>query len=754
VKKPFTIHNLSLKLIVSIGVVLFGSLFVWSHLTISFQEKKLIENKIAEMDKFCNTALHFTWFAMLHNPSEDLHGVLKSMSENNDIESIKIFNRHGEIKFSNRTEEIGSMAKKTDDACKVCHNVDRPLLNMTPEKRSRFFESASGEKLLGMVHPILNTPNCTTAECHYHPQTIKKLGALDIVVSLSEIQNKINLSRKMASWTGIYLFIVLGLTVICAIFVLVTRPIKKLINKTNLIAGGNFDAHDIDIHQKDEIGSLSSAIMEMGQKITSKQKELNRQKRIYRQLFNEVPCTITVQNKDFELLEFNKEFSRKFHPQYGEHCYAAYKNLDKKCANCPVEKTFEDGQSHFSEESGINKDGSEAHWFVKTAPLRDETGKVVAAMEMSIDISRRKKLEEKAKDSEKKYQAIFQSIPSPVFILDTDTYEILDCNDAARSVYAYEKGKLKGNCFSILFPDHKAFDQFCQKIHIPFHERLINLTQKKEALFVNIWVRSAEFFGQQVYLVTVINITASVETQQQLIQAGKMATLGEMATGVAHELNQPLSVIKTASSFISKKIKNNEPISPDILATLSAEMESHVDRASKITNHMRLFGRKSNLSKEAVNINDTLKRAFDIFSQQLKLRGIDVIWSLEEHLPLIFADPLKLEQVFINLLINARDAIVKRAEAETIKKEIHIQTQHADQNVTVTISDTGTGIPKQIRDKIFEPFFTTKDIGKGTGLGLSITYGIIKESNGNISVTNNESGGATFKLTFQIKKED
>lgn len=750
----FKIENLALKLIVSVGAVLFASLYVWSGYTISLQEQDLIDKKIAQVDKFCNTALHFTWFAMLHNPSKDLHDVLKSMSVNNNIESIKIFNCQGKVKFSNQVAEIDSMAKKSDVACQACHFADPPVLKQDRDSRTRIFTAASGERLLGLVHPIMNAPNCTTAQCHYHPTSIKKLGALDIVVSLDEIEEKIGLSRQIASWTGVFLFLVLGATIILSIFVLVTRPIKRLIQETDLIAAGHFNHPAMEIRQRDEIGRLSLAIRDMGDKISAKQQELNTQKQIYRQLFNEVPCTITVQNRAFKLLEFNTEFSKKFNPQYGDHCYAAYKNLDAKCENCPVEKTFEDGLSHFSEESGINKDGSEAHWYVKTAPLKDENGTVVAAMEMSIDISKRKKLEEKAKDSEKKYQAIFKSIPNPVFILNARTHEILDCNDSARSVYGYKKGELKARSFGLLFPSDNDFRSFARAMDKPFHERLVNQTRKGDSLYVNIWVRTAMFFGQTVYLVTVIDITASVETQQQLIQAGKMATLGEMATGVAHELNQPLSVIKTASSFIAKKVSLAEPIDPDILATLSMEIESHVDRAAKITNHMRLFGRKSTLSKESVNINETVKRAFDIFSQQLKLRGIRVIWSLVENLPPIMADPVKLEQVFINLLLNARDAIVSRSETDqtSFEKTIRISTGIENQTVTVTISDTGTGIPETVMDKIFEPFFTTKDVGKGTGLGLSITYGIIKESSGNITVSNTETGGARFTVRFTPQK--
>jgi histidine kinase len=259
-----------------------------------------------------------------------------------------------------------------------------------------------------------------------------------------------------------------------------------------------------------------------------------------------------------------------------------------------------------------------------------------------------------------------------------------------------------------------------------------------------------------VLLVTTSDITKRLEAEQQLFQASKMATLGEMATGVAHELNQPLSVIKTASSFFMKKIVRNEPIKEDILYTLAKEIDSHVDRATKIITHMRQFGRKTEMMLEKVHVYDILKKAFEIFSQQLKARGIQVIWDIQTNIPLILADPSRLEQVFINLILNARDAIEQKLESAHSGKCLSLLTIKAvasPKTVTVSISDTGTGIPLSNLDKIFEPFYTTKNVGKGTGLGLSISYGIVQECNGNIHAVNNDDGGATFILTFPIPEQ-
>jgi histidine kinase len=272
-------------------------------------------------------------------------------------------------------------------------------------------------------------------------------------------------------------------------------------------------------------------------------------------------------------------------------------------------------------------------------------------------------------------------------------------------------------------------------------------------LFVNIRVSPSEYQSRKVYLVTTSDITQRLETEQQLIQASKMATLGEMATGVAHELNQPLSVIKTSSGFFMKKIRKKEPIKEEILFTLAEEIDRHVDRATKIINHMRQFGRMSEVKMEALQVETLLKKAFDLFSQQLKVRGIEVEWELAKDLPEISANPDRLEQVFINLLINARDAIEDRwagREFNPGEKKITLRTRLDRDQVVVEVADTGGGIPAGIADRIFEPFFTTKEVGKGTGLGLSISYSIVKEAGGDIRVSSQKEAGATFILTFPV----
>ncbi len=501
------------------------------------------------------------------------------------------------------------------------------------------------------------------------------------------------------------------------------------------------------------MGPIGPLLNQMDKKTDQKQEGLNIKRHEYQTLFELAPCYITVQDKDLRLIRYNREFADKFSPETGDYCYQAYKGRSERCKVCPVLKTFEDGKPHSSEETGVSKDGTNTHWVVRSAPIKNDEGEVVAAMEMSLDVTQVRFLEKKVEKTEKKYQIIFNTIPNPVFVLDGKTLDILDCNESATAIYGFNKEEMLMTSFLNFFKENHREEYASEIKSSNIINKAKHLRRDGQIIYVNIRISSSEYAGQEVLLVTTSDITKRLTAEQQLIQASKMATLGEMATGVAHELNQPLSVIKTSSSFIIKKVRKNETIQEEILKTMAEEIDSHVDRASKIINHMREFGRKSDVKKEPVLVNEPLEKALEIFRQQLKLREINIVKELEKDLPPILADPNRLEQVFINLLINARDAIEEKSgktDQVYVTKEIFLGTSLKNGMVNVEVKDTGSGIPKPILDKIFEPFFTTKNVGKGTGLGLSISYSILQDYGGRIKVETTEGEGSTFIIQFPV----
>ncbi len=238
--------------------------------------------------------------------------------------------------------------------------------------------------------------------------------------------------------------------------------------------------------------------------------------------------------------------------------------------------------------------------------------------------------------------------------------------------------------------------------------------------------------------------------QEQLVQAGKLATLGELTTGVAHELNNPLNNI---GLFIGNAIDLIVlGMADSSLERILQELHSaiqQVHKATEIISHLRTFGRAASVSREPVGITQVIRRALSLMQEQLRLRQIEVKLHVPEEEVIVVGNAIQLEQVFINLLTNARDAMVNSAH-----KMITIACTRQANIVDIRFCDTGPGIPAGLEQRIFDPFFTTKEVGAGTGLGLSITYGIIKEHQGTIVVENYPDAGAFFLIQLPLKLDE
>jgi two-component system C4-dicarboxylate transport sensor histidine kinase DctB len=239
------------------------------------------------------------------------------------------------------------------------------------------------------------------------------------------------------------------------------------------------------------------------------------------------------------------------------------------------------------------------------------------------------------------------------------------------------------------------------------------------------------------------------DKQEQLVQAGKLATLGELTTGVAHELNNPLNNI---GLFIGNAVDMLElgTAERDRIITELKRAIGQVRKASEIISHLRTFGRAATVSFEPVELKEIIVRALSLMHEQLRLRQIKVAFDLCAEDAVVVGNPIQLEQVFINLLTNARDAV-----SGCPNKTIFISCAPAGESVELSFRDSGPGIPDGLEQRIFDPFFTTKDVGEGTGLGLSITYAIIKDHGGTIRVEKGPpGGGALFVIQLPLAPLD
>jgi C4-dicarboxylate-specific signal transduction histidine kinase len=216
-----------------------------------------------------------------------------------------------------------------------------------------------------------------------------------------------------------------------------------------------------------------------------------------------------------------------------------------------------------------------------------------------------------------------------------------------------------------------------------------------------------------------------------------------MATSVAHELNQPLNVIRMASANSRRRIAKDD-IDKEYLNAKLQRIEEQTTRAAAIIDHMRMFGREAKEPAVLVDPCKVVTQALDLIGEQLRLLGIEVVTELDKKCSPILGHPIQMEQVLLNLLTNARDAITQHNG----ESKITIRVFEDDNRINIVSEDTGGGISEDDLSRIFEPFFTTKEIGKGTGLGLSVSYGIIQALNGRI-FAENINQGARFTITLQ-----
>lgn len=234
-------------------------------------------------------------------------------------------------------------------------------------------------------------------------------------------------------------------------------------------------------------------------------------------------------------------------------------------------------------------------------------------------------------------------------------------------------------------------------------------------------------------------------TQNQLIQSAKLASVGTLAAGVAHELNQCLMVIRGYSQMLLDDLEEDNSTYKDL-----RQIERQTSRMMKIISQLKDFSRQSRGDFKAINIKKLIDETLVLLQQQLKNNNIELEIYFSDSNLMVWGDITQLEQVFINLIINAQDAIM--AKKESGKIIIRIFPDQASQNqLNIEVIDSGVGIEQDIQNLIFDPFFTSKEVGKGTGLGLAISYGLVKEHGGWLEFESTPGQGSLFRVKLPIK---
>jgi PAS domain S-box-containing protein len=433
---------------------------------------------------------------------------------------------------------------------------------------------------------------------------------------------------------------------------------------------------------------------------------------------------------------------------------------DKKNVEKRMEATFKDGICRSMDYRIVRKDG-EIRWvFAKFEPLHDIEGQVVAQHGILQDLTEQKQHEFALKESERMYRTLLNASPESILIMDMKGV-ITEISDITHEIFGTEnKSEFVGvHFFNFVPPDE--LERFKEILHKTQIEGLVQnvemfLITKNHSRFIcelsTTLIQEAN--GEpKAYMAIVRDISLRKKIEQQLIRSGRMVSLGEMASAMAHEINQPLLSISLGIDNLFHKIEKTNVLNESYFRDKSEKIYQDVSRIGRIIDHVRTFSRDyEEFISTSFDLNDSISNAISMISEQFKNQHIRIIEKFDKKIPSVAGNTYRFEQVILNILTNAKDALDEKTKRSKLyfEKTIHVRTFQNEQMIVVELKDDGCGIEPEILDRIMLPFFTTKETGKGTGIGLSISFGIIKEMNGTFDVESHPMVGSTFRIKFPI----
>jgi two-component system, cell cycle sensor histidine kinase and response regulator CckA len=399
--------------------------------------------------------------------------------------------------------------------------------------------------------------------------------------------------------------------------------------------------------------------------------------------------------------------------------------------------------------SARRKDGSEFPIEIMLSPLESSEGILVTAAIRNI--TARKVSEQRLRDSEEEYRLLFESNPHPMWVFDVETLAFLAVNDAAVRVYGFSKEEFLGMTIKEIRPPEEVAALLEYLPTMPAAPSLPAVHvkhRKKDGSLLEVVGHTSpiEFHGRRARLVLATDVTETKRLEAQLLQAQKMDAVGRLAGGVAHDFNNLLGVIVGYADLARRQLGVAHPVRGRIDEILKAS-----ERAAGLTRQLLAFSRRQVLQPKLLDLNEVIAYAEKMLGRLIS-EDIDIVVRPGPDIGTVRADRGQVEQIVLNLAVNARDAMPAGGSLtlETANVDQAYATAHPPSApghyVMLAVSDTGVGMDASTQAHIFEPFFTTKPEGEGTGLGLATVYGIVNQSGGHISVYSEPGRGTTFKV--------
>jgi len=706
---------------------MFLVLLIFSYHSISTQEANLIKRMVRGAIKDSEVIKAAIWNGMMTNDREVVKQILETMGREEIVEEINVYDGAGRLHYSSRSDLLeGGQGSVTDsrirangDATSIRHEISRD------------------RKSLQVVNPLLNAKSCSTASCHAHPETEKVLGYLEVKLGLQNLNREISTASRSTITFAFVLFIFISSISGLAVILLVNPGIRKLQESTAKLARGEYRPGQRN-SGGDEMADLERAFDRMSKQINERTAQLEASRKMYKALFDEAPCYLTVVDRDYRIVRSNHAFQDTFGDQRGKHCFIGYKGLASRCENCPVEKTFKDGMSHQSEEVWALGD-EKAYVMVKTSPILDESGHVVEVLEMSVDVTRLKRLQIELEKKEHDYRYLFENAPCYLTTVDRD-FNIIQTNKLFEKDFGAHTGK---KCYAV----YKKLDTRCENCPVEktFFDGESHYSEelwRRDGEETYVLVHTAPITDEKGEVVRVMEMCTNI-TEIKRLQT-ELAVLGETIAGMSHTIKNILCGLQGGVYVVDSGLKRERE---DRVRAGWSMVKNNVEKVSELVQGILYASKERELEPQEVDPAALLAEVCDLYEARARSEGVEIIREFDERLGPCSIDPSGIHSALSNLVSNALDACRKMDTREP--RHIAVGGYLAEDRLVLQVSDNGAGIPDEIKQNLFSKFFSTKG-SRGTGLGLVITRKVVQEHRGAIHVESALGKGATFTIEIPI----
>ncbi len=458
----------------------------------------------------------------------------------------------------------------------------------------------------------------------------------------------------------------------------------------------------------------------------------------------DLPCYLTVQDKDLRILEMNDRFREDFGEPAGVRCYEAYKDRNEPCPDCPVLETFKDGRSHSSEEHVVTEAGEPATVIVTSVPLRNRSGELVGVVELSTNTTELETVQRELDRSRREFERLFDIVPCYISIQDRD-FRIVESNELFRTDF--------GDCSGIrCYEAYKGRESVCRDCPVEksFADGDVHSSEEevvtRDGRRAAVMVYSMPIRNDRGDVTSVMEVSANITEVKRLQH--QLAMMGLAVAGMAHRIKNILMGLEGGIFIVTEGMEGDDR---ETMADGWAMVRRNVDKVAAVVKDLLYCSKE----REPNFVEDTapatiIREVHDLFAKRTSTEDIELRLDVDEEMRGSY-DPRSLHSLLSNLVANAIDAC--RFDPDGADKQ-HVITMSCRPgpvgSTIIEVSDNGSGIPKDVHDKVFRGFFSTKGT-EGTGLGLLVVQKVIDEHGGTVTFESEEGRGTRFTAEFPAK---